>query len=566
MNATALFTWLRWRQLHNTLHNLVHHALIRLLTILLCSLLIWGVVFALSYFGFHELKDVFHIPLEGDLLGVLLVLLFSTLTLMLIFSTAIILYSSLFASPEAAFLLGAPAPADQVFAYKYQGAVAFGSWAFVLFASPILIAYGLLVGDGAPWYFYALLPLYFVGFLLIPGALGALVCMLLVYCTPRRRKQVVFLLGLALVGAVCWWGYHVIRATVETRFNQDDWVGQLLGEFSVLRGPLMPAQWVARGLQSAAADEAGEALYDLTLVWANGLFLYVAVAWVAARLYRPCFNRLATGGTLRRKYGGAWLDALVGRLLGFLDRQTRLLFVKDFRTFRRDPAQWAQILIFLGLAVLYFTNVRRFYEQEIGKRFQNGISLLNLFATAFLMCAYTGRFIYPMLSLEGRKFWILGLLPLPRERLLWGKFAFSAVGSLLAAEFLSLFGNVMLGMPPVLLVVHALTVLVLALGLSGLSVGLSAMMPNFRETDPSKIAVGFGGTMNLICGLFFLLVAVIVMAGPWHLHMLRNGSSDVDWVAPLWLWLGVLLGGMIGGLAVWLPLRAGARVLKQMEF
>ena len=28
------------------------------------------------------------------------------------------------------------------------------------------------------------------------------------------------------------------------------------------------------------------------------------------------------------------------------------------------------------------------------------------------MCAYTGRFIFPMLSLEGNKFWILGLLPL----------------------------------------------------------------------------------------------------------------------------------------------------------
>ena len=140
MNATGLFTWLRWRLLHNTLRNLVHHSLIRLVTIVLCSLLIWGVVFAGSYLGFHELKYKWNLPLDNSILDVLFVLLFSTLTLMLIFSTAIILYSSLFASPEATFLLGAPVPADQVFAYKYQGAVAFGSWAFVLLASPILIA------------------------------------------------------------------------------------------------------------------------------------------------------------------------------------------------------------------------------------------------------------------------------------------------------------------------------------------------------------------------------------------------------------------------------------------
>ena len=57
--------------------------------------------------------------------------------------------------------------------------------------------------------------------------------------------------------------------------------------------------------------------------------------------------------------------------------------------------------------------------------FQNFISLLNFCAVALLLCTYTGRFVYPLLSLEGRKFWILGLLPLDREQLLWGKFVFA---------------------------------------------------------------------------------------------------------------------------------------------
>ena len=95
------------------------------------------------------------------------------------------------------------------------------------------------------------------------------------------------------------------------------------------------------------------------------------------------------------------------------------MIIKDFRTFRRDPVQWAQVLIFTGLLTLYFANTRRFYNEDLGRAYQNGVSLLNLAATALLLCSYTGRFIFPMLSLEGRKFWILGLLPLPRERLLW---------------------------------------------------------------------------------------------------------------------------------------------------
>src|SRR5262249_3560440 len=151
----------------------------------------------------------------------------------------------------------------------------------------------------------------------------------------------------------------------------------------------------------AARTDLVEMGYYLGLIWSNGLFLYVIASWVAKRLYRRGFNRVATGGELRRRYGGGWLDALASGTLFFLDPQTRLLIVKDFRTFRRVPAQWAQVLIFVGLMLLYLLNIRRFLLGDIGWSYQNGVSLLNLCATALLLCTYTGRFIYPMLSLEG---------------------------------------------------------------------------------------------------------------------------------------------------------------------
>ncbi len=170
-------------------------------------------------------------------------------------------------------------------------------------------------------------------------------------------------------------------------------------------------------------------------------------------------------------------------------------------------------MVFSGLMLLYFTNIRRFVENLTGT-YQNSISLLNLCAIALLLCTYTGRFVYPLLSLEGRKFWILGLLPVRREQLLWGKFAFATTGGLLIAEFLVLVSDLMLLMPVEAVLLHMLTVAVLAAGLSGLSVGLGACMPNFRETDPSKIAAGFGGTLNLVAGLLFLLLILGLMAGP----------------------------------------------------
>jgi ABC-2 type transport system permease protein len=565
VSPPRLFQWLRWRLLRNSTQLLLRGSLLRVATILMCSLLVWGLIFAVGMIGFQELKVKWEVPLDGFVLELLFDLLFFALTVLLIFSTGIILYASLFGAPESGYLLSTPMPDDQIFAYKYQGAVGFSSWGFLLLGSPILIAYGLRIGDGAPWYFYAVLPLFFLGFVLIPGSLGALFCLVLVNFLPRHLKQILAIaLAVLVIGLLVWTG-TTLRSAVTTSVSRT-WFDNLFAELAIFGGRLVPFQWIARGLMSAARSEPGPMAYYLALVWSNGLFLYVVAAWLGKLLFRRGYNRVATGGTLRKRYGGHWLDNLASRVLFFLDAPTRLLIVKDFRTFRRDPAQWAQVLIFLGLGTLYFANMRRFYEHDIGRPFRNFISLLTLTSTAFLLCAYTGRFIYPLLSLEGKKFWILGLLPLQRDTLVWGKFAFSAAACLFGGEFIVLFSNLMLGMPWQIVQVHALTMGIVALGLSGLSVGLGAVMPNFRETDPSKIAVGFGGTLNLVAGLLLLLVVIGSMALPWHLVLAATQDDPFYRGAPPWLWLGVAFGAVVGIAATIVPLRAGIRCLRAMEF
>lgn len=569
---TRLFQGLRWRLLRNTLHVLLGRSVVRLVTILACSLFIWAGVFALSWLGFFALFRELRVPPNGAIMSTLFNLLFIVLGVLLVFSTGIILYSSLFASAETTFLLSTPAPADQVYAFKYQGAVGFSSWAVILLGSPILIAWGI-IHRGTPWYFYAIMPLFFLGYVLLPGSLGALICLAVVNFVPRRRKQVLVWGAALVLFLVGWWIYNLVVST-RSAVGTSDWVNQLLGGFSLLQGALVPAQWMADGITATAEGELVDMVYYLALVWSNGLLLYVVAAWAAARLYRRGYNRVATGGTLWRRYGSSRLDAVLTRLLSPLAPHTRLLIVKDFRTFRRDPAHWAQILIIAGLASLYFVNVGRFQQQDIGRAGPKNlisivdlISLLNLAATAFLLCAYTGRFIFPMLSLEGRKFWILGLLPLRRDRLLWGEFAFAAVGSVVIGVLVVCFSNLMLNTGWLTMAVDGLTMAVVALGLSGLSVGLGALMPNFQEPDPSKLAVSLGGTLNVVAGLLYLVTVVGLMAVPWHVlaaHQASKVSASPALVG--WLAAGLGFGLGLGVAAVLVPMRLGIRALRRMEF
>jgi ABC-2 type transport system permease protein len=560
-----LFQRLRWRVVANAGSLLLGNSRVRLFTVFASSVLVWAGVFAASWFGF-ELLHSQRIPLAGGVVGILFDFLFLALGVLLLFSTGIILFSSLFSSAESAFLLSTPAVADQVFAYKFQTAVTFSSWAFVLLSSPILIAYGAV--NGVPWPFYPLLLAFFAPFLLVPGSLGALVCLVAVNYWPRRRKLALAGLVTLLLAGVAIWGvevYHSIRRSMGT--NDRDALQALVSKFTFASGAGVPSHWMTRGIQSAARGDWAEMLYPLALLWGNGLFFYLLATAAARRLYRRGYNRLATGGPARRRYGATVSDRVVAALVAGASRPTRLLIVKDFRTFRRDPAQWGQLLIFAGLASLYGLNFQQFLRSDIGAYYRNGVSLLNLTATAILMCAYMGRFIFPMLSLEGRKFWILGLLPLSRSQLLRGKFTFAAVGALVVAEAVMVAGDLLLGMPAAAVLLHALTVAVLAFGLSGLSVGLGACMPNFKETDPSKITVGFGGTLNLIVGLLFLLTVVALMAAPYHVQMMFAAGDDRPaHFRPGWVVAGAAAGLALGIAAVWVPLRLGARNLRRMEF
>ena len=559
----ALFQRLRRELLRNNLRVLWTGAPMRIFSIVALSILVWSGLYAVSVWGFNFFRQD-QIPFVGRIVGTLFDFLFGALTVMLFFSTALILYSSLFASPETAFLLTTPARADRVFAYKYQGAVAFSSWAFLILGSPILIAYGM--ASEAPWPFYALLPLFFLGFVLLPGSVGALACLLIVVLMPQKRAQVLGAVVLVLLGVVGFAVWRVNQAMYLDFLNRD-LTQQLYEQVGFTRGPLMPSYWMRRGLMAAARGNLDEGFYRLALIWSNGLFLYLVTAWTARRLYRHAYDRIATGGLLRKRYGGGWLDRSVSALLWFLDPQTRLLIIKDFRTFRRDPAQWVQIVIFSGLLVLYFLNTRRFWREEFSRPYQNGISMLNLISVALLMCAYTGRFIYPLLSLEGRKFWVLGQLPMDRDRLLWGKFAFAAVGTLCLPLLLMTVSDLAIGMPMHAIAIHLLTVAVLGLGLSGLSVGLGAWMPNFRESDPSKIAIGFGGTLNLVACLLFVSLTIGVMTVPWHVSAMLDVEADLADIPVDDLCItGLLVGTLFGVIAMKVPLRLGRKALREMEF
>jgi ABC-2 type transport system permease protein len=561
--ASRAFRQLRLRLLRNQVRALLSVSRLRLLMIVACSAIFWTGLFVLFFEGFQFLRS-FKLP--DDIVEYLFGMFFLSLLIMLVFSTGIILYTGLFSSREAGFLLSLPATTDRVFAYKFVEAMAFSSWGFLLLGSPMMVAYGITVD--ASWPFYAIFLAFLLAFVLIPGSVGGVGAILVANFLPRRRKTVlalalgaIFVLGVALVA-------RLLRTPGEALSR--DWLNELLRRLEFSQHPLLPSRWMSTGLVRAARGDWRDGLFYLGITTAHAAMAYLVAAVVARDLYRQGYSRVQGGRASRRRAGLYGLDAAFHRAFGFIPGPIRLLILKDLRTFRRDPAQWSQFLIFFGLLAFYFLNIRRFGYDIDNPYWRNLLSFLNLAVTALILSTFTSRFIFPMLSLEGRNFWVLGLLPLRRDAILWGKFAFASGISLVATEALVVLSDLMLRLGPAMICLHVATVAILCLGLSGISVGLGARLPNLKEDDPSKIAAGFGGTLNLLVSLVFIFLVVTSMALP-HLYFGGNDPNGSSLIVPderfhRWLIASVVASLVIGVLGTIVPLRIGIKAFQEMEF
>ena len=105
----------------------------------------------------------------------------------------------------------------------------------------------------------------------------------------------------------------------------------------------------------------------------------------------------------------------------------RLLLVKELRLFRRDPVQWSQCLIFFGLLALYFVNVRRF---SYNPSYSAMIGFLNLAVDRADPLDVHHAVHFSDGEPRGQRFWMLAMLPISRDVILWTKFAFAATASL----------------------------------------------------------------------------------------------------------------------------------------
>tara|TARA_B110000014_G_scaffold248342_1_gene222641 strand:+ start:2454 stop:4181 length:1728 start_codon:yes stop_codon:yes gene_type:complete len=553
-----------WRRLKSAVAHSRLHAFLMGLFVLSYALL--------AYALFHKaLQFTSSFPGLGPvLIERMMFLLFAFLFLLLLLSNVIINFTNLFRNRETHFLLSLPVPHQVVYRWKIFESGILASWAFLFLIAPLVAAYGTTYN--APWHFYLVTPLFVALFVVLPAILGSWAAIGLARWLDRLAFQVAAVLAvIVLIVFVSSWlqPATVTDEMLETRVL--DVVDRLLSRTRFSLFPFLPSYWVSSGItQWVEGALMGTFFFGLVLLSHTLFFGYLASTRTGGFFYGAlsAVNSRGGGATAlwkfwRRKpplgqavFSPKPLDRLA-KLLWWGSADTRSLIVKDIRTFWRDATQWGQSLILLGLLIAYIVNLRHFSHRLTSDFWIDLTSYLNLGACALNLATLTTRFVFPQISLEGKRIWIIGMAPLGMRRTLMAKFLFSTAVSMSVTMALVGASCAMLSIPLERILYFTLTVGVMAFTLNALAVGLGAVYPNFREDNPSKIVSGFGGTLCLVLSFLYIIGMLSLMAATSRWAF--GGSSAVIFG----LGWGLFLGGSF--LLGWLPLRIGIRKMASLE-
>lgn len=479
----------------------------------------------------------------------LLEMLLASLFVMLAFSNVITALSTYYLSDDLELVLSLPVGRTTFHYARLMDTLAQSSWMMALFGVPVFLAYGLRAGAG--WTYFVALLYAVPAMLVMCAAVGITVATVLVNVFPARRtRELMVLLGVMSMAAL----FIMLRSLRPERLvsaQEFETVASYLAQVEVPAPAMFPPTWDSAVL-SATLLYAPFPWNEAVLLGTGTLASLALARWTTAWGFDGGWAR-AQEARSARLHGSAAFDTLVAWLPG----AWRPIVSKELRVFVRDPAQWSQVFLLIGICGIYLVSVKFLpldaFRGPLLATMKQAMSFLNLGMGGFVMAAIATRFQFAAVSREGRAWWIIRGAPIHPITFLYAKGVVGLVPTLSVGLVVVVGSRWMLGAPGPLLALEAVTTVLLALAISGLAIAMGAIWPDFKADSAARAATG-------PAAVFFMVVALVLV----FLVLTLEAAAFWAW----WSGRGPILGPVLAGLAVALclaaailPLRRAGRVL-----
>ena len=550
--ARKMFLLLMRIRLMST-RNVIRHT-VRRYPLLAGGLSLLGTGFFVGIFAVFWL--LFSLANQFHVLPELIYQIFFFLFLFLLSGAVPFVASTLLHSGDYSLLFSAPLPPRAVTAAKLLDATVTNSLQFTVLGCPALFAAAAAVG--LPLWGWLCVPLLVGLFVLLPALIIALALLLILAAVGVRRLRSAISLLNALSGVV-------VCLTLIAEFGQQ---GLGTGGFQELltarvetlaktspAAHFAPSAWFS-ALFLGLGDQGHGANYGAVLLSAGWILLTVGALfglclWLGGRLLTAANIAEEDEGDTVRGSSAVHENSLWRRLL---TAPVAALIAKDLKYIRRDSVLVSQMGMPLVLFAVPF--LLAFQNRELHElAFPLAVVMI-----AIILFMQTSILSLSSIGLEGRSFWVTLASPTSGSTLLWAKFALSTlISGGIALTLLVLAGVVFHTSLSTLGLLLGAVVLVAA-GLCGLNVGISAAFPRFVYENPAHrvsawaLILGFAGSVS-----YLLVVGGIVSVIVMLLMQPEFNTASTGWLYGI----GASLLLLITLLAILIPMKLGAQRIER---
>ena len=532
---------------------------VRLLLLGAIGLLFWGGIFAVSWrvlIYFKGIEDI------GDILG------YKLLSMMLVVSFALLLFSSILTSLSKLYLSrdlllvhSLPVSSYKIFITRWIDSTIDSAWMVIIYTLPVFVSYGIVYQTGVFYYFNTMISIMCLA--IIASAISTLMVMAAVIFIPASRMKSVFIFaGILFFVAI----YLVIRLSQPELLVDPEVFDTVMVYITSLQtpsSPFLPSSWAYDSIRSALSGSISSSLFFTALSLSFAGMIVFAMIFLSDAIYFKGFSKTQNAPARLFKNNIA-----SDKIFNFLPGPVKSFTVKEIKTFLRDQTQWTQIFLIAALVVIYVYNFKVLPLEKSPIKtvyLQNLFSFLNMGLALFVLTAVTARFAYPAVSQEKDAFWLVKTSPLSIRTFLWIKFFIYYLPLLILTEVLIVATNILLQVTPFMMTLSILTVFFIVPGIVAMGVGLGAAYPDFKAENPTQTITSFGGLVFMIACAGYIGLVVILEAGPvYNLFMADIRNKIISLSAWIWIVGSFSLVLILSLLAISLPMRFGEKRLSEL--
>jgi len=344
--------------------------------------------------------------------------------------------------------------------------------------------------------------------------------------------------------------------------------GAFLAAMRTPDASFLPSTWATEILFPLLGLRDGNPLFYYGLLLSTAAVTVMACEAIVARLFLHGWTKAQEGRQARFTQRALW-ERVLGALTSVFPLQTRILVIKEVKTFFRDTSQWSQLILLGALVVVYLYNFSVLPLQGsplVTFYFKNVIAFLNLALASFVIASVAARFVFPSFSMEGRALWLLKGAPLPARRLFWAKFWVGVVPLLLFGLLLVLATNSYLQVMPFMMWLSAGTLAGLVFAIVALALAVGAAYPRLDADNAARVAAGAGGLVYMVLCMSF--IGVVVMLEAWPVYALFSARFRGATVSPaIWASIAASFTAVVALTitVVVLSVRSGIKSLEAIE-